>query len=423
MRRLTLPVLVSLLTAPSLAAQQRPTCAPDNAGLTLPSGFCALIVADSLGRARHLVVAPNGDVLVATSPSRGGGSSGGVVVLRDTNGDGRADIVGRFAEGTGNGIRLHGLFLYYATNDAVMRFPWRVGELRPTGPVDTIVRGLPANRSHTAKSIAFGPDGALYVDIGSPTNACQTQDRRPGVRGEDPCPALETRAGVWRFDANKSGQTQADGTRFATGLRNVVALAVRPQDGHLYGVQHGRDQLANNWPALFTDEQSAELPAEEFVRMEQGDDFGWPYCFYDWQQQKKVLGPEYGGDGKTVGRCASKKLPLIGFPGHWAPNGLLFYAGEQFPASYKGGAFIAFHGSWNRAPLPQQGFKVVFVPFQGDNPASNWTTFADGFGGLNQASGQAAHRPVGLAQGPDGSLYVTDDTGGRVYRILYRGSG
>ena len=176
------------------------------------------------------------------------------------------------------------------------------------------------------------------MNIGSPSNVCTEQDGQP-----DPCPQLETRAGIWRFDAERSGQRQSDGRRFATGLRNTVALAGRPQDGMLYGVIHGRDQLGA-WE-LFGSEYNAENPAEEFVRIEEGDDVGWPYCYYNREMNRKLLAPEYGGDGQSQGRCAQTKDPLIGFPAHWAPNGLLFYSGSQLPDRFVGGAFVVFHGS------------------------------------------------------------------------------
>ncbi len=412
--------LTALAPAPVLAQAARPSCPADNAGLSLPPGFCALVVADGVTRARHLKVASNGDVFVATPQTRQW--PGGVVALRDTTGDGVADLRERFGGGTGDDLSFYGGYLYYSTNDAVLRYPFQAGSLTPAGPPDTVVKGLPADRSHRAKPFVIGPGGELYVNIGSPTNSCQVQDRTPGSPGRDPCPDLETRAGIWRFQATKLNQTQADGLRFATGMRNSVALSLRPQDGRLYAAIHGRDQLAQNWPALYTEAQSAEKPAEEFVRVEQGDDYGWPYCFYDPELKLKVLAPEYGGDGKKQDRCAQKKAPLIAFPGHWAPDGLLFYQGSMFPQRYQGGAFVAFHGSWNRAPLPQGGYAVVFVPFAGGEPAGPWEIFADGFAGVKPilSPGDAAHRPVGLAEGPDGSLYVSDDQGGRIYRIVYR---
>jgi glucose/arabinose dehydrogenase len=373
-----------------------------------------------VGRARHLTVLPSGDIFVAISAGRGG-TGGGIVALRDTTGDGVADVRERFGSGSGDAVRFRDGYLYFSTNDRVVRYPWRPGALRPIGEPQVIVRDLPAERSHRAKSIAFGTGDALYVNVGSPSNACQTPDRRAGVPGQDPCGELETRAGIWRFAASRQGQTQADGERFATGLRNTVALAWRPHDNRLYGVIHGRDQLSM-WEEHFTIEDNAEKPAEEFVRIDRGSDFGWPYCYYDPALDRKVLAPEYGGDGDAVGRCADKDDPLIDFPAHWAPNGLHFYRGDQFPERFRGGAFIAFHGSWNRAPLPQQGYNVVFAPFDGDEPTGDWTVFADGFAGGTRSPGEAAHRPVGLAEGSDGSLYVSDDRGGRIYRILYLGN-
>jgi glucose/arabinose dehydrogenase len=188
----------------------------------------------------------------------------------------------------------------------------------------------------------------------------------------------------------------------------------------LYGVQHGRDQLDEMDPAHFSSEKSSELPAEEFLMLKQGNDFGWPYCFFDQLQKKKLLNPEYGGDGKTQGRCADKDKPIMAFPGHWAPNDLLFYTGKMFPEKYRNGAFIAFHGSWNRHGQ-QQGYSIVFVPFKNGLPSGNYEIFADGFAGRAkiEGSGQAKYRPCGLAQDADGALYVCDDNEGRVWKISY----
>ncbi len=165
----------------------------------------------------------------------------------------------------------------------------------------------------------------------------------------------------------------------------------------------------------YTAEQSAEQPSEEFVAVRKGDDFGWPYCFHDNALNRKVLAPEYGGDGKSIGRCAGARMPVIGFPGHWGPDGLLFYQSTMFPDRYRGGAFIAFHGSWNRAPMPQAGYRVVFVPRTAAGLAHAYETFADGFAAGILDPGGAVHRPVGLAQGPDGALYITDDQRGRIW--------
>jgi len=416
---LSLLAFVGWTGARTVSAAQ--SCDPDDAGLTLPPGFCATVFADGLGAARHIAVATNGDVFVALRASRRGGTAVGVVALRDSDGDGKADTQRRFGELGGTGIALHDGYLYFAPDDRVLRYPLAAGSLEPSGPPETVVSGLPSRGSHSAKSIEISANGDLYVNIGAPSNSCQVEDRQRGSPGQDPCPQLERRGGVWQFDASASEQTQADGRRFATGLRNMVALELHPESGVLYGVQHGRDQLGQNWPELYDQQDNAEKPAEEFVRINEGDDFGWPYCFYDPELNEKVLAPEYGGDRETVGRCADVEDPIVAYPAHWGPNGLLFYTGGQFPERYAGGAFIAFHGSWNRAPLPQGGYNVVFQPFENGEPAGDWEVFADGFAGGTKGPRDAEHRPSGLAQAPDGSIYVTDDRGGRVYRISYVG--
>jgi glucose/arabinose dehydrogenase len=398
-------------------------CAPNNDGLTLPDGFCAIVVADSLPGTRHLEVAANGDVFVALrNVSQGQGQPvlpGGIAVLRDTDGDGHADKIEKWGVNGGNDVVLADGYVYSSPNDAVLRYPIAAGSMTPSGPPDTIVSGLPATGNHTAKSIALGPDGGVYVNIGSPSNACQVETRTAGSPGQDPCPQLDTRAGIWRFDSSRPHQAEADGVRWATGMRNTVALRMNPVTHVLYGVVHGRDSLHDLWPDLFTVEQSTVKPAEIFVRIGENDDYGWPYCYYDQDTHQNLLNPEYGGDGHKVGRCADKSAPLLGFPGHWAPDDLEFYTGTQYPNHYEGGAFIAFHGSWNRSPNPQDGYRVVFVPRQGHGFASTWEVFADGFrtGGTPRPSA----RPVGLSVGPDGSMYVAEDRHGRIWRIVYRG--
>ena len=345
--------------------------------------------------------------------------TGGVAVLRDTDGDGIPDRTSRFGDAGGNDVVLADGWLYFAPNDGVVRYPFPTGSMEPSGAPEVLVSGLPDTRNHTAKSIALSGD-ALFVNIGSPSNACMQESRTAGSPGMDPCPERETRAGIWRFDAAATGQTQADGTRFATGMRNTVALRTHPTTGVLYGAIHGRDQLHGMWPERYTVDENTEKPSEEFVRVDEGSDYGWPYCYHDPATGQKLLAPEYGGDGQEVGRCADADMPIIGFPAHWAPNDLEFYTGQQFPERYREGAFIAFHGSWNRAPNPQEGYRVAFVPRAGDGFSTDWETFADGF--QNESDAAATYRPVGLAQGPDGSLYVVDSNRGRIWRIVYAGA-
>lgn len=428
MRRVVLASVLAACAALALVVGSRaagpalPACDPDNGGLKLPDGFCALVVADGLGTARHLTVAANGDIYVAIRNTQS--EKGGIVALRDADGDGRAEVKERFDSDGGTGIALGNGYLYFAHDTSVVRYRMPKDQLVPPGPPETVVGGFPVQRSHATKSFAFDGKGGMYVNIGAPSNACQEQDRKPTIRGQDPCPLLEQHAGIWRFDADKPDQVVGQhGRRHATGMRQMIALAWHPTAGALYLVQHGRDQLDTLWPELFTAQQNAELPSEEFLRVEDGSNFGWPYCYHDWQQGTRVLSPEYGGDGKTVGRCDQYPLPLATFPGHWAPNDLLFYTGAQFPKRFHGGAFVAFHGSWNRAPLPQGGYVVAFVPFSGAKPAGKYEIFADGFAGRTPLAkpDEAAFRANGVAQGPDGTLYIADSAKGRIWRVVFRG--
>lgn len=390
-----------------------PTC--DNA-ITVPDGFCAIRFHNGVGPARNLVVAANGDVFVAMRARSGG--RGGVVALRDTDGDGRADRTQAWGEGGASGIALHEGSLYLATDNAVLRYAIAAGSLTPSGSPETIVQGLPSARNHATKSIAIGADGSLFVGIGSPGNNCQSPARTAGLPGKNPCDELETRTGIWRVASDRTGQTQSDGERFSTGVRNGAALAVHPGSGELYAVIHGRDQLRELWPALYSQSEGSENPSEEFVHVRQGSDFGWPYCYHDPINNRKVLAPEYGGDGETVGRCAEMDDPVIGLPAHWAPNAMAFSPGDAFPQGYRNGAFVAFHGSWNRTPT-QAGYNVVWIPFDGDEPTGEWSVFADGFaGGRITSSSQADNRPTGVAAGPDGALYVSDSLRGRIWKII-----
>jgi glucose/arabinose dehydrogenase len=420
---MTLALLGSLglAGAPSAAGAstlQDVRCDPDDGGLQLPDGFCALVVATDVGRARHIVITPQGDIFIA---QRGGrDASGGFLALRDTDGDGRMDVRERFGPSDGGtGMALSGDDLFIGTDVAVYRYRLDRNSLAPAGDGDLIVSGLPAGPYHRAKSIVVD-DSWLFVNVGSPSNSCQEEDRTPGSPGLDPCPALEDYAGVWRFRADRPGQVSADGTRWATGMRNTVALTLNPIDGQLYGAIHGRDQLGQNWPQHYDDRQSATKPSEKFVLIQRGDDYGWPYCYHDPALGGYVLAPEYGGDGSSGDRCGDLAEPLLAFPAHWAPNAVLFYDAGQFPDPYRGGAFIAFHGSWNRSPLPQAGYNVVHVPFSDGRPSTEWSVFADGFAGEEVGPRQADHRPMGLALGPDGSLFITDDKGGTIWQVVYR---
>ena len=420
-------LLVAIVAALPAGRSAAAPCAPDNAGLTLPPGFCATIFAEKVGAPRHMVVAPNGDLLVignsyATSPEPNTPRQpGSLMLLRDADGDGKAEVVKKLAPGSGSGIALANGYLYTSSSTNIVRYTYATGQM-DVGTPDTIVTEI-ATQGHSAYNFVI-VGTTLYMNVGSRTNSCQEPDRKAAAKGMDPCVELETRAGIWAFDANKKGQKPADGVRFATGIRNSVSLTVNPRDNSLWAVMHGRDGLqappVGQW--TFSNEYGAENPAEQLNHITKGADFGWPYCYFSTAEHKLVTAPEYGGDGKKSDRCVGKNVPEYAFPAHWAPNDLLFYTGKQFPARYKDGSFVAFHGSWNRAPLPQAGYKIVFLPAKGGK-AQPHEVFADGFSpaGLPSEFDKRVHKPTGLAQGTDGSLYVADDAGGNIYKISYKG--
>ncbi len=414
------------------AEPQSILCPQNDSGLKLPAGFCASIFADGIGHARHLVVAPGGVVYVNTWSGRYYGNDtppagGFLVALQDTTGRGKADIYQRFGEtvqsggagGTGIGLYRGGLLA--EINDKIVRYALPAGSIAPPGPAVPVVTGLPLGGDHPMHPFVIDGDGSLYIDVASATNACQAQNRTPKSLGLEPCTELETRGGIWRYDAEKTHQQFSPANRYATGIRNAEGFAIDAA-GRIFVTQHGRDQLHSNWPDLYRPDQEATLPAEELLLLRQGGDYGWPECYYDGVQDKLVAAPEYGGDGgKEVGPCATKGPPIAAFPAHWAPNAMVLYDQPQFPARYRHGVFIAFHGSWNRAPRPQGGYNVVFQSLAGDHASGQCEIFADGFAGAVRSPDEAAHRPSGVAVGPDGSLYVSDDVRGRIYRIVYRG--
>jgi len=422
----------SAQSAPAATQTASASCPQDDSGLKLPAGFCATIFADGVGHARHLVVAPNGVVYVNTWSGRYYGNDtphagGFLVALQDTTGKGKADVEKRFGETVqsggagGTGIGLYKDGLYAEINDKIVRYALPAGSIVPKGPSVPVVTELPLTGDHPMHPFTIDRDGSMYIDVATPTNACQVKNRIPHSPGISPCTELETRGGIWRYDANETNQAFSPAGRFATGIRNAEGFGIDAAD-HIFVTQHGRDQLHANWPELYKPEEEATLPAEELLLLKRGGDYGWPECYYDGLQGKLVLAPEYGGDGgKKIGTCATKSAPIAAFPAHWAPNGMALYNKQQFPAHYRNGVFIAFHGSWDRAPYPQAGYNVVFQALAGDHASGRCEIFADGFAGAVEAPGQAAHRPSGVAIGPDGALFVSDDIRGRIYRIVYQG--
>jgi len=417
-RHLIVAVFLYAVMNLGLTKEQNENVTP-NAGLKLETGFSATMIAEGLGKTRHLIVTPHNDIYVRLArPVNGKGT----LLLQQKNG--KAETVYGFGRFGGTGIYLHDGYLYTASNSEIFRYKVD-GNSRviDTATPERIVTGLVDRGTHETKSITFDDRGNMYIPIGAPSNSCQEKDRQLGSPGMAGCPLLETAGGIWMFKKDQKNQTYADGIRYATGLRNVVAVDWNHQANKLFVMQHGRDQLNSIAPDFYSAKDNAELPAECMFALNKGDNAGWPYIYYDGVKKKKMLAPEYGGDGnKEAG--AEYIDPAAAYPAHLAPNGLLFYTGTQFPERYRNGAFIAFHGSWNRAPEPQAGYFVVFQPFSNGMPSGNWEVFADNFSGSPEktASGRADHRPCGLAMGPDGSLYVSDDSKGTIFKITYTGT-
>jgi glucose/arabinose dehydrogenase len=407
--------VVRLQLAVAALAAGGAAMAADGDGLTLPAGFTATVVQEGRGPARHLAVTADGAIYLAGRE--------GLLAMRDKDGDGKADETQKFGDVQGTEVRLYRNWLYVSDNVGVYRYPLKKGELAPAGPREVVVAGFPMERQHADKTYALDPKGTLYNNVGAPSNSCQEKDRQEGSLGMNPCPILEKYGGVWVFDGNKTDQKATDGRRFATGTRNAVAIEWNPSQNALYAVIHGRDSIDTLFPKIYSAEDNATRQGEEFHQIVDGGNYGWPYTFFDTKLGHRVVAPEYGGDGKKVPEAGKYRDPLVAFPAHWAPNDLQFYEGKSFPARYRDGAFIAFHGSWNRAPEPQAGYKVVFQPMKDGKPSGAYEVFADGFAGdmPDNNPRNAKYRPVGLAVGPDGSLFVADSQKGRVWRISYQG--
>ncbi|MEJ7779673.1 MAG: c-type cytochrome [Daejeonella sp.] len=411
-----------------------PPADKDNAGLYMPDGFEALSVVDSLkGFARHLTVNSNGDIYVKTRlHARNDGY--GNVALRDVNNDGKADIItpfGKYESGQyGTAMKIHKGYLYYSSNLIVYRQKLSPGQLVPDSRVDTIVIDNPPSHAHQTKPIAFDGKGYMYVGWGQGTDICT--NGTPGSMGlgkpdaEIPgegCPGLIDHGGIWKFNESTPNQKQEYGKRVATGMRSIVGMDWDKSTNSLYAVVHGRDNFRMLWPGLYSPWESAVLPAEEMFKIHDGIDGGWPYYYYDHMKKKKLLNPEYGGDKIKEGNGAKLTKPLMGFPGHFAPNDLLFYKGNQFPERYKKGAFVVLHGSTIRQPYPQGGYFVAFVPMLNGVVTVPWEVFADGFIQSDPVltANSAGYRPMGVAEGPDGSLYVSETEKGKIWRVMYKG--
>jgi glucose/arabinose dehydrogenase len=421
---LTVLVLLGMLAGCSGSKSEKeklPEADPNNAGLQLPESFGAIVTADNLGHGRHMAVSDSGDLYVHLRRIEEG--ENGIIALRDNDGNGIMDEQKGFMPYGGTGIAIYNDYLYCSSDSNIYRYKLTPGELVPSSNMELIATGFPKQGPHATKPMTFDGEGNMYVAVGAPTNAGEEEAFTIKSPGIDPTPYTARQAGIWQFDANTPNQKQEDAYHFAVGVRNALALDWDYNTNALYGVNHGRDQLQGFWPEKFTLEQNRDLPAEQFIRINKDQDYGWPYCYFDHFQEKQVLGPEFSGDGTITGRCEEIEPPLLSLTAHSAPNDMIFYTGDMFPERYKNGAFVALHGSWNRAPYAQVGFSVVFIPFKNGQPTGEVEEFATGFAGKEEikAVTEAAYRPTGLAQGPDGSLFISDSLNGRIWRIYYYG--
>lgn len=381
--------------------------------LKAPEGFSVEEIGKDLGAVRHLTVAKNGDIYANRSVLKDGKA---IILLKDSDKDGTVDTQQHFSEVPGTGILAKDDYLYASSNSGVFRYKLNDDyEVIDMDNPEKIVGGLIDMGRDNAKPFAIDNGANLYVTIGSWNDACRDQKTNKGMI---PCSILDSAAGIWKFKTDKRNQTYADGTRYATGLKNAVGITWNTKTNSLFATDHGRGGLSNFYPDLYTAQQNDELPSETFYELKENDNAGWPSTYYDHQKNKRVLAPEYGGDGE---KSSDEEFvePLIAFPAHLGPNDVLFYTGDLFPEKYKNGAFIAFH---NQSKEIKKGFFVAFVPFKNGKPSGDWEIFLDNFAGFDLANPSDVtlqHRPCGLAQGPDGSLYVCDDFGGSIFKITY----
>jgi glucose/arabinose dehydrogenase len=404
---------LSFAAAPLLAAE------PD--GLVLPPGFHASVVAEGLGPIRHMAIRDNGDIYVSTRHGRNQPSTG-IIALR-LGPDHKAIQIEHFSDvDQGTGIRIYKGALYAASATAIYRFPLDGNRLVPRAAPQTVVDGLTLTSNHV---IAFDGKGNLFVALDGGGNICTARNTSTGDKpmGLKPCPNLAVKGGIWRFADSKSGQKFSDGEHFATGIRDSSALDWRKGDA-LYGAVQGRDGTHITFPDIVSATDDKAI-SDEMFRIEKTTDMGWPYTYYDGVRKLRLISPEYGGDGKTSPIDGTYATPVAAFfqPRRPAVLDLAFYSGKQFPSMYRGGAFLAMHGGADAdfAPEGQAGYNIVFVPFK-NNKTGTPVVFADGFAGplpSNKNLKNAIYRPVGVAVGSDGALYVAESNKGRIWRISY----
>jgi glucose/arabinose dehydrogenase len=420
-RKVALVTVLSLACAAPVLAQD----APD--GLKLLPGFHAEVVTTGITGLRHLAVRDDHTLYATVRGGARGAPSPGVIALH-LGADHKVDKTDHFGSiSGGTGIRIHGDWLYASSTAQVVRFPLKKGEEVPSGAPEVIVTGMPTN-GFSNRILAFDGTGALYVSVGGSGNICvDNPPKGQKPKGLHPCPGVTGRGGVWKFSASKPNQKfPDDGKQIATGLRDSVSMDYRHGDA-VYLFMHDRADTHTTWPELFSEQDENNL-AEELHRFAGKDvvNMGWPYTYYDSARKARFMAPEYGGDGKVSPPPGIYDTPMFTFSrSHSAPLDLLFYYGRQFPASYRGGAFVVRHGGTGPDVAEgHNGYDVVFIPFTGNGKGGAPVTFIDGFAGTTPASknvSKAAYRPGGIAMAPDGSLYVSDTQKGRIWHVWYAG--
>lgn len=343
--------------------------------LKMPAGFQINVFAKDLGNARNLAVAPDGTVYLTRR------KEGDILALRDINKDGRADLKQTVASGHEyvNGITIDRNRLYFVTDKELY-----VANLGQNGTItkpQQLINDLPDGGQHPNRTIAFGPDGMLYISVGSSCNACDESNKE--------------HATMLRAKPDGSGRTI-----FAQGLRNTIPFGWHPQTREFWGMDHGTDWRGNT------------IPPEELNQLRQGQHYGWPFCWGDRRADVYLSSDPKGATKEQF--CQKTQAPALTYTAHSAPLAMVFYTASQFPAQYRNDAFVIMRGSWNRNP--PVGYKVVRVRYQNGKPVA-FEDFVTGF--LNQKQQTQFGRPVGIAIAPDGSLLFTDDTNGVIYRVAY----
>ena len=369
-----LPKLAEPFATPSVRNAAGVIPKPDRAQLQAPSGFSISVYAEDLQQPRMMLLAPNGDLFVAQS------RPGSVVVLRDTNNDGKPDTRSIYAQGLQGvfGMAFHDGYLYLGRTDSIVRYKYQLGDTQAKGMPEKLL-DLPTG-GHSTRNLIFSRDGKkMYVAVGSQSNKSA---------GEDP-----QRAAINEYNPDGTGHRV-----FASGLRNPVGLALQPGTDVLWTAVNERDTLGD------------DLVPDYTTSVKDGGFYGWPYSYIGSHPD-----PEHVGKMPDLVKRAI--VPDVLIPAHSASLGITFYTGTQFPQRYRNGLFIGLHGSWNRSKLA--GYRVAFVPFQNGKPGPI-EDFVTGWIVDGGNPGTTWGRPVGVLVDRDGSLLVADDVGNKIWRVSYK---